>query len=138
MGVVTKDKAAETEETQEKSGPETFTNADGVEFTIRHDHEADPNDGHLPTLLDGTRVEVFQGPGTDNGNRVRMAYVIEVYYENEEELLKASNPSHPGRRFAKASAYDVRTRDGRSEILHVKPEDIRELTVENGWGRGSI
>lgn len=149
MATATKtDDQAPPEDTQdqvasdEPKGPETFKNADGVEFTIRHDDEADPNDGQLPHLLEGERVEILKGPGTvvdgQDGARTRMAYVIALNYENELEELKAANPAHAGRRFAKVATYDVRTRDARSEVLTVKPDDIRTLSTENGWGRGSI
>lgn len=124
---------------EQEGNPQEWTNADGVKFRIIHEEDAGPeSEGQVPKLIEGQRVQIVSGPGTKDGTVHRMAYITDVYYEDTKEHLIASNADHPGRRFAKVTAYDVRTRDARSEVLHVKPEDIRTLETEAGWGRGQI
>lgn len=132
----TTDKSDEVDQADEKSGPREFKNADGKTFRILEDGEGD--EGQPQFLREGARVLVVSGPGTEDGTHHRMASVQEVYYEDNDEALKADQPGHPGRRFARVVAYDVLTRDSRSEILHVTPENVRELSITDGWGRGSV
>lgn len=86
-----------------------------------------------PNLLVGQRVQIIE-PNSEAG---RMAYVLQIdYADGIQGMLAASG--QPEARFAEVQDYVVRTRDGRSDILVVKPDEVKPLDDTQGWGRGQI
>jgi hypothetical protein len=66
-----------------------------------------------------------------------MAYVSgHVFNDPSQKLLFYS--AAPGKESAKVDEYEVTTRDGRTDLLTVTPDQIKPLDDIQGWGRGSI
>lgn len=86
----------------------------------------------MPNLLVGQRVQITDGP-----EKGRMAYVLQVLYTTGLQGMLA-NSGQPEARFAEVDEYVVRTRDGRSDILSLKPDQVSALDDIQGWGRGQI
>lgn len=87
----------------------------------------------LPTLLEGTRVEVTAGD-----YKGRMAAIERLEFDDDGELSKWYSAFHPLRRFAKPSAYIVRTRDAQNITISVKPDQVKPLDQIEGWARGQV
>lgn len=86
--------------------------------------------GVQPVLVEGTRVQVIDGG--------RMAYITGINFATPEDEARFHNPHGTKRNTAKVDTYQVKTRDGRTDTLTVKPSEIRQLDETNGWGRGTI
>jgi len=89
--------------------------------------------GRLPTLREGTRVEV-----TDGEYKGRMGAIIRVEYADTDAYLQANTPGHPDRPFAEVASYIVRTRDAQNITIGVGPDELKELDVIQGWARGQV
>lgn len=95
--------------------------------------EASIKNSRTPNLVEGQRVQILE-PNSEAG---RMAYVLKVVPSDGIQGMLAASGT-PEARFAELSGYVVRTRDGRSDILEVKPEEVKPLDDIQGWGRGQI
>lgn len=90
------------------------------------------DESKLPNLYPGQRVQIISGD-----NQGRNAYVVQALYEDAVQAMIASAGVAESR-FAEVTGYIVQTRDGRTDRLEVKPDEIRTLEVTDGWGRGQI
>lgn len=95
--------------------------------------EASVEAGRLPNLIVGTRVQI----SGDHPEAGRMAHVVAVEYASPIDALLGSSAT-PEARFAEVADYIVRTRDGRSDVLVTKPDQVTPLDSIQGWGRGQI
>jgi hypothetical protein len=94
--------------------------------------EPEASAGRLPHLIDGQRVQVTSGQYEG-----RMASVSSVTYTDAvQEMISRSGG--PESRYAQASSYVLRTRDGRAEIISVSADQVSPLEPEDGWGRGQV
>jgi hypothetical protein len=95
--------------------------------------EAAIKNSRTPNLVVGTRVQIVE-PHPEAG---RMAFVQQVVpADGIQGMMIATGV--PEARFAELSGYIVKTRDGRSDILEVKPDEVKPLDDIQGWGRGQI
>lgn len=94
--------------------------------------QAAAESSRTPILIVGQRVTIIDGPEVG-----RMGYVLSINYVDALNAMLANSP-HSERRFAEVESYVVRTRDGRSDTLSLKPSEIRPLDDIEGWGRGQI
>lgn len=95
--------------------------------------EAANEAGRTPNLLVGQRI-VITGDHPEAG---RMAHVVAIEYVDGINALLGNSATSEAR-FAEVEDYIVRTRDGRSDLLTVTPEQVKPLEPEQGWGRGQI
>lgn len=89
-------------------------------------------ESRLPNLGIGARVTFIKG---DNDGR--MGFVVNVIYPDALSQLIAHSGSDEAR-FADVDTYQVQTRDGRTDTIMAKPDEIRPLDINAGWGRGQF
>jgi hypothetical protein len=87
----------------------------------------------MPNLTEGQRV-VITG---DNPEAGRMAYIQSIAYKDGIQDMVAHSGTGEAR-FADVDHYVIRTRDGRSDLLVVPPDQVTPLEDNEGWGRGQI
>jgi hypothetical protein len=82
-----------------------------------------------PRLLEGQRGTITGG--IHDG---RSAVITKCNFKSldDERLAAAGTPES---RFAECESYVVRTRDGRSDLLEVAPEDFEVLEHDSDFGR---
>lgn len=85
-----------------------------------------------PRLYEGQRVTFIDGP-----EKGRMGFVQSVVFTDAVQQMMAST-GIPEARFAEVQSYIIRTRDGRSDVISAKPEEVKPLDDIEGWGRGQI
>lgn len=84
-------------------------------------------------LVEGQRVVILD-PHEEAG---RMAFVQSVHYTDGIQDMIARSGSAEAR-FADVDHYVLRTRDGRSDLLMVNPDELKPIEENQGWGRGQI
>lgn len=84
------------------------------------------------SLIPGATVKITKGP-----NEGRVGVVLSVNYDGFEEEQKAKSGDQAVARFARVDTYIVRTRDGRTDTLEVKPGDVRTVAPTD-FHRGEI
>jgi hypothetical protein len=106
-----------------------------------YDRAADPDrmkqaqkESRRPTLREGERVRITKD---EPGLRGRNGVIIQVHYSDEE--LQRREAGRADAAYAEPESFIVRTRDGRTDTLELKPDEVEAATVGNdGWGRGQI
>lgn len=73
-------------------------------------------------MLPASFVEITK----DGAHKGRPAAVLEVHYKDEAAERRAALGT-PEARFAEVDHYIVRTRDDRSDLVEVKPDEVRPL-----------
>lgn len=106
---------------------EAYDRADSDEQRRKADRAS-----RVPTLRDGERVRITKKePGLEGRNAV----IIQVHYSEEE--LQRREAGRADAAYAEASSYVVRTRDGRTDTLELKPDEVEAVSPAD-WGWGGI
>jgi hypothetical protein len=105
-------------------GPENYAAAQPIDGV---------SEGSKPRLYPGQRV-VIMDPNPEAG---RMAFVQGINYTDAIQALIAASGT-PQASMAEVQSYIVQTRDGRSDVLDVPPDEVKPLEILGGWGRGQI
>jgi hypothetical protein len=91
-------------------------------------------ESRTPTLRVGERVRITKD---EPGLRGRNAVIIQAHYSEEEQQRLAAGRADAA--YAEPESFIVRTRDGRTDTLELKPDEVEASSVGNdGWGRGQI
>jgi hypothetical protein len=85
-------------------------------------------------LWTGQRVKVLKEPYKDLGV---MGVILNVTFTDAAEEAKANSGNPALSRFAKVDEYIVRTRGGRSEVLYLKPDEVRPVDPA-AYGRAEL
>lgn len=90
------------------------------------------DESRRPTLREGERVRITKD---EPGLRGRNAVIIQVHYSEEE--LQRREAGRADAAYAEAESYVVRTRDGRTDTLELKPDEVEAVPAAD-WGRSGI
>jgi hypothetical protein len=85
-----------------------------------------------PRLLNGTRVVV----GGDGPHRGRPGVIVDTRFASDEEAARARSGEPSVSNFAEVESYTIRTRDSRTDLLDLEPDEIEVKGVREGWSRG--
>ena len=95
--------------------------------------DVSPEPARLPNLVIGQRVTTLPSHPSPG----RMALVTNIIYTDPIQQMLAHMGAAESR-FATVLQYVLVTRDGRSDTLVAKPEELKAIEENQGWGRGQF